>query len=207
MAKKVARILPRSMKPIGDKLAEIHCNNLGLKAGSKKYENEFQKYIFEFNDEAYGLSMTPSGLIGQNPHHVKIDDRDQVQHEHGAKLTKDVYAVKSVGLYFDKNKIDEIVRRSDELDQISPNISFIDKNIHLSDDEISKTDLTLPIVFGTHSQNGKKHNFIIIGNAQMVKAVKIGIPVVDAIVLDKFETMRLIRPTKNTLKNLKDFNT
>lgn len=66
----IKRIIPRSMKPIGEKLAGIHCRSLGI--NGEDYEQAYKDYQFGFNDQAYGLSMTPSGLIGQNPSTPKI---------------------------------------------------------------------------------------------------------------------------------------
>lgn len=74
--KKIARIMPKSMNPIGKKLATIHCRNLGFQDGTPEFQEEFDSYMFDFYDEAYGLSMTPSGLIGQNPATPKVKEED-----------------------------------------------------------------------------------------------------------------------------------
>lgn len=55
------------MKPIGERLGVIHCRNQGLMEGTQEYNDAMASYQYNFNDEAYGLSMTPSGLITQNP--------------------------------------------------------------------------------------------------------------------------------------------
>lgn len=77
--KKVVRILPIAMKIIGERLARVHCRVMGLTEDLDEYVAEFKKYIFNFNDEAYGMSMTPSGLVGnglscQNPATPKVQE-------------------------------------------------------------------------------------------------------------------------------------
>lgn len=106
--KKIARIMPRSMNPIGRKLATIHCNELGLTEGTPEFQEELDNYMFDFNDEAYGLSMTPSGLIGQNPATPKVKEEffremKTIFGENGIiqKLNRNEY---------DKTKFDRILR-------------------------------------------------------------------------------------------------
>mgnify|MGYP001287928187 CR=1 FL=1 len=70
----VVRVLPKHMKPIGEKLAEMHIKNLGLNLHSPEAQEMIEEYEFNFNDEAYGLSMTPSGLIGRNPSTPKVQE-------------------------------------------------------------------------------------------------------------------------------------
>jgi len=72
--KKVARILPLSMKMVGEKLGQIHCHSMGLPHGCEDYESEFSDYVFNFNHEGYELSMTPSGQIGRNPATPKVQE-------------------------------------------------------------------------------------------------------------------------------------
>lgn len=74
MSKTKIKLLPLHMKPIGEKLAHEHCLQMGLSEGSEKYKEEFNEYFYNFNNEAYGLSLTPSGLIGQNPGTPKVKE-------------------------------------------------------------------------------------------------------------------------------------
>lgn len=404
--KKIARIMPRSMKPIGEKLADIHCRNLGLQDGSPEYKEEFDSYMFDYNDEAYGLSMTPSGLIGQNPATPKVkeeffremkaifgengiiqkldrneyektkfdrilrgnivslahfildtkfglkikgkngqpsdfdygklsDDKDEAGEErkvhvilnqylrmyYVTQITKSLenilstsgvgdaelltkvfgddwkkdpytflnntltrtqfikyfynenkggsikfdkdkhkrdneadaiarkaseekikkkgnpilgkeynreyksnknlyYFVDCVGLYFNKEKIDnDIEKRLKDRTISSLPIYFRDEkdrknfindlhlNYNISNADITRASMRLPVVLGTRKIDGHCENFVIIGRLHMLKVMELGLPSVDCIVYDQNETMNLIKPSEKTLKNLRVFNT
>lgn len=73
--KKKARVLPKSFMKTGEHLADTHCRSLGLTQGTEEYDEEFNEYMFNYCDEGFGLSMTPSGLIGQNPATPKVDEK------------------------------------------------------------------------------------------------------------------------------------
>ena len=72
--KQKIKILPLHMKPIGETLAHEHCIQCNLQEGTTEYKDEYEKYMFNFYDEAHGLSLTPSGLIGQNPATPKVKE-------------------------------------------------------------------------------------------------------------------------------------
>jgi hypothetical protein len=372
MSKKINRIIPKSMKPIGEKLAEIHCRDMGLDEGSDQYETEFKKYEYGFNDEAWGLSMTPSGLIGQNPrfdsslfennpatpkvqaHYfeimshvfgdkgymssIKNDDlrlklerqlrgsvaslahllletkyglqikgvnssfafkkegeggspsennktvlAQYLRYFYSVQITKalekiffskdveikdvisevigidrdrqlygvlnppkvrarfvenlytgknklisegeeaaneskkaetlqnprkgknktnvneEVYYSHDAALYFDKIKLDDFIEKNkNDCAQIVPKKGYIGK-VTVSIEDIKKADMNEPIVFGTMIKKGKPHNFLILGEAQTMKALKEGFPSIDCLVLDAMLTLKTLRPTKNTI--------
>jgi len=72
--KKIIRILPLHTRPIGETLAEEHCYQNNLQKGMKGYDEEFDRYLHNFFDEMFGLSLTPSGLIGQNSATPKVKE-------------------------------------------------------------------------------------------------------------------------------------
>jgi len=90
MSEKIARILPLPMKPIGEMLAMVHCRDLGLSQGSREFDEEYSDYVFNYNDEAYGLSMTPSGLIGKNHQFKKHNSTPKIS-ESSFELTKGIF--------------------------------------------------------------------------------------------------------------------
>lgn len=91
MNKKIARILPLPMKPIGELLASVHCRSIGLANGIEEFDDEFKSYVFNFNDEAYGMSMTPSGLIASNHSLVQSNPATPKISETYFDLTKGVF--------------------------------------------------------------------------------------------------------------------
>lgn len=396
MSKKINRIIPKSMKPIGEKLAEIHCRDLGLTENTPEYEEEAKKYIYNFNDEAYGLSMTPSGLIsdgyqGSNPltmsnpatpkvqahyfdlmdkmfgkkgyvaKHVnnadhalkferqirgsiaslvhflleskyhtiikskgsKISDFEFKQdggaanndtvlshylrlfytvkltqlieslfvdfdasgklkiediisevfgtdeweknpygslnpkavrenfvsilysgeavsesvHEKSEKnesakgseegevygpqlegkkqnprksdlnsenINERIYFAHDEGLYFDKVKLTNYIEKNkNDCAQVVPKKSYV-ANPRATHVEVKNADMNEPIVFGTIVKKGKAHNFLIMGEAQILKANQKGIPSIDCLVLDGIETLKMLQPTQKTLKKITD---
>jgi hypothetical protein len=90
MSKKIARILPLPMKPIGEMFAMVHCRDLGLGKGTQEFTEEYNSYVFNFNDEAYGMSMTPSGLIGNNHQYVKHNASPKISETY-FDLTKGIF--------------------------------------------------------------------------------------------------------------------
>jgi len=383
MTKKINRIIPRTMKPIGEKLAEIHCRTQGIYEGTDGYEEEFNRAIYRFNDEAWGLSMTPSGLIGQNPqinglkgqnpatskiepHYFDLmsktfgekgfiakvskdndealkldrqlrglvasiahrileskygltikgkesafsfkesmgsekDSRDQngksvlahyLRLYYGVQITKaleklflsekvelgsiimdvfgedfdwqntyaslnpkemretfvselysgktlkqvtskpvsvgvnnaefvgprmqkktnpshakgslDVYYSHDEALYFDKNKIDSYIEENQSnCNQIVPRKGYMKIN-PTTKEEVENASMSNPVVFGTIKKNGKDDNFLILGHAQILKANKLGLPMIDCLVLDANETFKMIRRTTKTNDRIKE---
>lgn len=70
----IIRPIPLHMVPVGETLAIAHCEELGLAEGTPHYKEEYETYLHNFYDEAHGLSLTPSGLIGQNPSTPKVKE-------------------------------------------------------------------------------------------------------------------------------------
>jgi hypothetical protein len=359
------------MKPIGEKLAEIHCRNLGLDENTPEYEEEAKKYIFNFNDEAYGLSMTPSGLIGQNPQphaiigqnpatpkveahyfdfmtkmfgkdgyvgkHSKngyeeikferqirgsiaslvhfllqtkykvqikrkgddksdfeykkdggaanddtvlsqylrlyytvrltkaleplfLDEKIQIEkvitdmfgdlwknepysalnpkgvreefvktlysgkkksegkfkevepeetyeekmedyyhRQNPVKAVNDCYFSVDQELFFDKNKIDSFLSANkNECSQIKPKKEYL-THVTVSEKEIEKANMNEPILFGSYLKGGRLQHFLILGEAQILKAVNNGLPSIDSLILSPMDTLKMLKPTKKTM--------
>lgn len=72
--KVIIRPIPLHMVPVGETLAVAHCEDMGLIEGTPHYKEEYETYLHNFYDEAHGLSLTPSGLIGQNPSTPKVKE-------------------------------------------------------------------------------------------------------------------------------------
>lgn len=360
------------MKPIGELLADIHCRNQGFTEGSPEYEETFKKEVYRFNDEAWGLSMTPSGLIKENPlksnplsiepnpatpkvqahyfdimedifgkrgfiaenitgeerqlHYkrqfrgviasmahlllkakykvqikgnnasesdfefkkdggksndetvlhqyqrlyysvlitkaiekvfnskkVKIEDvindvfegklerldyaslnpkdmreyfvsalyngkqspaesRLQIEQNPSKKskacdIDESVYFSHDSGLYFDKRLIDKYLKENaNDCVQIRAKAEYVLVPV-ATDLEIKNADMRQPILFGSEIKNGKNSNFLILGEAQIMKAVEKGFPLIDGLILDHKKTIEFLRPTKKTMAKITKMKT
>jgi hypothetical protein len=86
--KVIIRPVPEHMVPVGETLAVAHCEEHGLLEGTPQYGEEHANYLHNFFHEGVGLSMTASGMIGQNPSTPKVKEEffrelDVIFGEHG----------------------------------------------------------------------------------------------------------------------------